>query len=248
VTRRLAALLAGLNVLGNLLPLSGNDGSERPVEVVKTDRVDFAAGGLIRLNGTYGYLSVDGWDEPQVEITITKSTNRFYKPGRQEEAKRRLESIRVVTERRPENELSITTILPSRNGTWAPPLPPTTKADVTVEYLIRAPRDSRLVIHHGPGQVLVSNMTGDVEATSLSGDIMLILPATGSYSIDARSKFGTVSSDFAGDSHRRHLVGSGVAGATPSPSHRIYVRTGLGGIAIKADPAEIDPSVGAVNR
>jgi hypothetical protein len=238
MTRRLTALFIGLNVLGVLVPLFGDDASKRPVEVVKTERVDFAAGGVIRLNDTYGYLSVDGWDEPQVEVTITKSTNRFYKPGQQEEAKRSLESIRVVTERLPENELSITTILASRKGTWSPPLPPTTKSGVIVEYLIHAPHDSRLVIHHGTGQVLVSNMTGDVEATSLSGDILLMLPDSGLYSIDAKSKLGSVSSDFAGDSHRRYLVGTGFANATPPPSHRIYVRTGRGGIAIKADPSD----------
>jgi hypothetical protein len=71
---------------------------------------------------------VDDWDEPQVEVTITKSTDRFYKPGQQEEAKRRLALIRVVTKRPSETELSITTIRASRNGNWAPPLPPTTKA------------------------------------------------------------------------------------------------------------------------
>jgi hypothetical protein len=46
-------------------------------------------------------LSVHGWDEPQVEITIIKSTGHFYKAGTQEEAKRRLENIRMVTRLRP---------------------------------------------------------------------------------------------------------------------------------------------------
>jgi hypothetical protein len=236
MTRRLTTLIIGLTLLGLLLPLLGNDASKRPVEIVQTERLNFEAGSVIRLNGTFGYLSVEGWDEPQVEVTITKSTNRFYKPGEQEEAKRRLEGVQVVTERRPENELSITTILPSRHGTWAPPLPPNTKAGVTLEYLIHAPRDTRLVIHHGTGQVLVSNMTGEMDVTSRVGDTVMMLPDSGSYSIDAKSKFGTVSSDFAGDSHRWYLVGSGFAGAPPPPSHRIYVRTAMGGIAIKAAP------------
>lgn len=157
-------------------------------------------------------------------------------------------SISVVTDRRSETELSITTTLASRHGTWAPPLPPTTKAGVTVEYQIHAPRNSRLVIKHGTGNVVVSNMTGDVEASSRGGDILLMLPDSGTYSIDARSKLGTVSSDFAGDSHRLHLVGSGFARVTPLPSRRIHVRTGMGGITIKAVPVQADAPLGAGNR
>jgi hypothetical protein len=72
--------------------------------------------------------------------------------------------IRVVTEGPSEAELSITTSRASRNGNWAPPLPPTTKAGVTVEYQIHVPRDSRLVIHHDTGYVLLSGVTGDIEA------------------------------------------------------------------------------------
>lgn len=244
MTRRLMALFLGLNVFGIVLPLSGDDTSKRSVEVVHTERQNFAPDGVIQLNGSYGYLSVDGWDQPEVEVTITKSTNRFYKPNRQEEAKRHLESIRIVTDRRSETELSITTTLASRNGTWAPPLPPTTKAGVTVEYLIHAPRSSRLVIKHGTGHIVVSGMAGDVAATSRGGDILLMLPDSGTYSIDARSKLGTVTSDFEGDSHRRHLVGSGLASAAQPPSQRIYVRTGMGGITIKGVPVEADPLAG----
>src|ERR1035441_4160304 len=109
------------------------------------------------------------------------------------------------------------------------------KGGVKVEYLIHAPHDSRLVIQHGAGYVLVSGMTGDVEATSHSGDILLMLPDSGTYSIDARSKLGVVSSDFAGAAHRRHLVGSGFASVTSSPSHRIYLRTLMGGITIRSE-------------
>ena len=91
-------------------------------------------------------------------------------------------------------------------------------------------------------------MTGDVEAASRSGDILLMLPDSGTYSIDARSKLGVVSSDFAGASHRRYLVGSGFARATPSPSRRIYLRTGMGGITIKSVPAEAEAPAGTQNR
>ena len=46
---------------------------------------------------------------------------------------------------------------------------------ISVDYEIRVPRDSRLEIHHGTGQVLLANITGDIEATGHRGDILLML-------------------------------------------------------------------------
>src|SRR6202051_1293094 len=135
-----AAVFLGLSLITTVLPSLAEEGSPQSLKVTSTERLNFPPNGTIRINSSYGYLSVDGWDEPQIEVTITKSTDRFYKLAQQEEAKRRLERIRVVTERRSETELSITTVLASRNGTWSPPLPPTTKAGVTVDYWLHVPR------------------------------------------------------------------------------------------------------------
>jgi len=109
-----------------------------------------------------------------------------------------------------------------------------------IELNIVAPetRDSRLIIQHGTGRLLVSDIAGDVQATSKGGDILRMLSDSAEYSIDARSKLGTVWSDFEGASHHRHIVGSGFERAMPAPAHRIYLRTGIGGITIKAVPAE----------
>jgi hypothetical protein len=187
MTRKLAVVFFGLSLLGAALPLFAEEGFPQSFQVTSTEHVDFPPGGTIRLNDSYGYLSVEGWDERQVEITITKSTDRFYKPSQQEEAKRHLDLIHVVTERRSDTELSITTNRASRNGNFAPPLPPTTKAGVTVDYQIHVPRDSRLVIHHDTGYVLVSAVRGDIEATSHTGDMIVMLPASDPYSIDAET-------------------------------------------------------------
>ena len=94
------------------------------------------------------------------------------------------------------------------------------------------------MIHHGAGYLMVSRISGDIEASSRSGDIVLMLPDPGPYSIDAKSKFGSVSSDFAGTTHRKRLVGEQFASANPPPSHRIYLRMGLGGITIKEVPSD----------
>jgi hypothetical protein len=231
-----AAVWLGLSVLATVLPAFAQDGAPQSFEVSTTDRLNFPPGGTIRLNDSYGYLSVDGLDEPQVEITVTKSTDRFYKPGQQDEAKRRMELIRVVTERRPENELSITTTRASRGGTWSPPLPPSTKAGVTVEYRIHVPRDSRLVIHHDTGYVWVSDVTGDIEATSHTGDMIVMLPGPGPYAIDAKSHMGTILSDFSGDTLHEFVVGTRFARTGEGPSRRIYLRMSRGNITIKQTP------------
>jgi hypothetical protein len=131
--------------------------------------------------------------------------------------------------------LVISTILPSRAD--FSPLPTKATGGVTAEYQIRAPRESRLVIHHGGGYVFVIDMIGGIEATSRHGDIMLMLPDPGPYSIDAKSKFGYVSSDFSGDSLSQYLVGQRFASVQPLPSRRIHLRVGFGGITIVQVPA-----------
>jgi len=244
MTRRLTTLFLALNAVGVLLPAFGDETSARTVEVVHTERVSFAPGGVIHVSHSFGSVTVEGWDRPEVEITVVKSRGRYYEPEQREQAARGLERVRIVAERQSDSELTISTVAPRKRFPflWGG------KGGVKAEYVIHAPHDSRLVIQHGAGYVMVSNMTGDVEATSHSGDILLMLPDSGTYSIDARSKLGTVSSDFAGDAHRRYLVGSRFASATASASHRIYLRTRLGGITIKSVPAEAEAAAGTRNR
>jgi hypothetical protein len=47
VTRRLTALFLGLNVLEAVLPLFGDEATKKPVEIVHTERLNFAPGGVI---------------------------------------------------------------------------------------------------------------------------------------------------------------------------------------------------------
>jgi hypothetical protein len=44
------------------------------VQVTKTERIDFPAGGALRLANSIGVLTVEAWDRPDVEITTIKST------------------------------------------------------------------------------------------------------------------------------------------------------------------------------
>jgi hypothetical protein len=214
------------------LPLIAQDGIKQPVQATTTDRVNFATGGVIRLTTSSSNLFVEAWDRPEIEITTIKSSWRA----------RCLDDVRVVADRRSDTELAISTTVPSGNF-FARLFGRTCSA--TVEQHVNAPRDSRLVIQHGAGYLMVSRISGEIEATSRSGDIVLMLPDPGPYSIDAKSKFGSVSSDFPGTTGRKHLAGEQFANTNPPPSHRIYLRMGLGGITIKEVPSTPEASVAA---
>ena len=216
-TIAMATLFLGMQLLAQ-------DGLKQPAQATTTDLVNFAPGGLIRVTTASSNLFVEAWDRPEVEIRTIKSSRRA----------RCLDDIRVVTEHPSATELAITTTLPPSNF-FARLFGRTCGA--TVEQHIQAPRDSRLVIHHGAGYLMVSRISGEIEATSRSGDIVLMLPDPGPYAIDAKSRFGSVSSDFAGTAHREKMIGEQFASANPPQSRRIYLRIGFGGITIKEVPS-----------
>lgn len=215
-----------LAVLATVLPAFGEDKSKQPAQVSTTELASFPSAGTIRIDNSYGDVNVEGWDQPGVQITVIKSMPFEYKLKRPDEAARHLDGVRVASENKSGNEIVISTTRRHRH-------------DVRVEYQIYAPRDTKLVIHHGTGGVFVNGMRADIEATCGRGDIVLMLPDPGAYSIDARSRFGTVISDFEGPTHM-NLYRLGQRYATPhSPAaHKIHLRVCFGGITIKAAPSE----------
>jgi hypothetical protein len=236
MTNNLAVLCLGLAVLGTPTQLLGEVSVQRPAQVARTERVNFAPGGTIRLNDSFGDLYIEGWDQPAVEITLIKEMQDY---GTPKNASEQLERVRFTTEHPSANELTISTAIPSHSFFRHPF---GGKGEVTVRYELHVPRDSRLVIHHGGGNILVGNVVGGIEATNRNGDIVLMLPGSGTYSIDAKSKMGTVISDFAGKAHRRHFVGQALTGTNESAAaHPIHLRVGIGGITIKAVPLEAQP-------
>ena len=109
---------------------------------------------------------------------------------------------------------------------------PSSKHD---EFTIRVPRDSKLEIHHGSGYVLVTGVAGDIEADAKRGDIVLMVPESQKYSVDAKVKLGNVMSDEIGTTHTRYLIGENFL-STTDPAHKLTLRMGIGGITIKALP------------
>ena len=81
------------------------------VQVSKTERIDFPAGGTLRFTNSIGVLTVEAWDRPDVEITTIKSTKEEYDASEREKATHELEKVNVVAERHGD-ELVITTTFP----------------------------------------------------------------------------------------------------------------------------------------
>jgi hypothetical protein len=242
MTRRLAAVLfvAAFSLPGADGPAA--KGPKQAFETTKTERMNFLPGGTIHLDNSYGYLTVEGWDEPEVEITVTRSTDRYFEPAQKDKAGKRLAQIQVVAERRSDRELAISTTTPVRKNLISSVLPDKrivftmpvhSQRGVTVEYTVHVPRNSSLVVRHDNGYVWVSDVTGDIEVRSHTGDMIVMLPDPGPYSIDARTRFGSVSSDFTVKSHHPFLVGTHFADPSQSPSRRIYLRMGRGSITLK---------------
>jgi hypothetical protein len=114
--------------LAGTAPLLKAADLKQPLEVTTVERVNFAPGGTILINDSFAFLDVNGWERPEVEMMVTKRTERYYHPQPREQALRRLADVRITTERRLDSELSISTLLPRRAHSWwiSPPLPPTT--------------------------------------------------------------------------------------------------------------------------
>jgi len=203
--------------------LLANEDLKPAPKVSSTERFDFAPGGTIRVNRSNGDVYVEGWDKPEVELTVIKSLPYEYEREHQQRPAQELESVQVVAERA-SAELSISVQSPRRSSYVR---------HVKLEYQLRVPHKSELIIEHGVGYVSVSGVTGDIHAACRRGDIVLWLPDTRAYSIDAKSWLGKVSSDFPGDSSLRFLVGQRFIGLSPTAPQKLYLRVGFGGITLK---------------
>jgi len=186
------------------------------VELVTTDHADFAAGGLIHIEGSTGELNIAGWDQPSVEVIATRYA--FVEERNKAAADGKLKGIEVVKMVAANGELTIAT---HRH-----------ESRIHVDYQIMVPRNSRLVIHHHIGAVIVTDVGGDIDATNGAGDILVQLRNPEQYTIDAKTKLGTVYSDIK-DPRHHGVVGERMVTEVKTPSHHVNVRVGAGGISIQ---------------
>jgi hypothetical protein len=210
-------------------------GAKLRMEEVTTDHSDLAPGGLIHVENSSGELNIAGWDQPTVEIVATRYTFREDTPREKERTAVELKRIQVVKTLSNSGELTITTSGKRGRG-------------INLDYQIMIPRDSRLVIRHRNGAVIVLNVGGDIDATAHIADILVQLPQPKHEVIDAKCTIGGIYSDFNSAGH--HWAGSKLIQDSPTadpkaPSQRVGLRVGTGGISItkmETPPAEPVPT------
>jgi hypothetical protein len=192
------------------------------VQSVATTHVDFPAGATLHVERSIGELTIEGWDGPGMEMTVTKAPPLNYDARWNAEPARdqALEKVKITAGRQG-NEVFVRTVAPRIRHVW-------------VTYRIRVPRSAALVIDHQGGEVHVVDIAGDIRATTRQGEIALLLPPDEHYAIDARTKFGDVYSDYPGAERRRFwLVGHRFAPEGASEGHKLYLRAGYGDIIIQ---------------
>ena len=215
-------------VLGTSCLLLAQDPSPQRLRVEHTEKMEFPAGGMLHLKNSTGEVSVEGWDRPDIEITTIKSTNVALGPRERETASRELEEVRIAAQREG-GEIIVTTQVPRRR----------IGRILDLEYRIKAPRNAKLAVEHGTGEVHIYNLASDIHATVHNGGITLGLPADGRYRIDAKSEIGSVTSDFPGhESRTRLLFGHRFVQETPD-GHNLYLRAGYGDITILKSPQPV---------
>lgn len=233
-------------VLGMSSLLLAADEVRQKVEVTHTERMNFPSGGTLRLKASTGVLTVEGWGRPDVEITTIKSTKTEYAAGERERAMRELEKVSIAATQHG-NELLITTEFPQFR--LFPPFPREEAAGVDLEYRIKAPADTKLIVAHRYGNVNVDALTSDIDATVLNGQITLHLQDEDYNAIMAKTDLGAVNSDFRGPEKRRWwLLGHQISNSDSPAGRKLDLRVGFGDIVIlktriPSDPAPLSPTV-----
>jgi hypothetical protein len=199
------------------------------VQVSHTDRLTLPAGGVLRLEHSFGELGITGWDRPEVEVTVIKTTKGFFPPAGQGSGTAELERVHIAAKVQGK-DVVVTTGYPHRSFPFAWPW---AEPPIDVEYRIMAPKDAAIVVEHSEGEVHFENVSGDIHADVRNGEITLDLAADSKYAIEARSDWGTENSDFPGTKHRRFwLVGHRFTSQTADGAHKLVLKADYGDIVI----------------
>jgi Toastrack DUF4097 len=217
------------------LPAQAQTIDKREAEVTTTQSLEFGARGTIQIVDSFGSVKVEGWDKEEVELTVKKRTQKKYEPKDLDKAAKGLERFKVTMEAVGETSLLV---INTKYPSWTPIF--RGKTNLKLDYLIKVPRQSTLLIKHGIGEVEVNNVSGDIEATASIGEISLRLPEDQSYTVDARARIGDVSSEFGQVTRRRGFlaVGAKLAGEPSAPTRQIFLRVGIGDIQVSKMRAE----------
>jgi hypothetical protein len=210
-----------------MLPLMAEDRSKQMLTASQTARFNVSTAGSIRIENSFGEVDIEGWDRPEVEVTVVRSSEHYYEAQERAAAQRRMDSVQITTKQEG-NDVIVSTVYPPLNA-FRHPL--SRRSDVEIRYSIHAPRASKLIINQNRGGVNASGLQGDIRATVINGQITLAL-ADAKYAIDAQCKVGTVYSDFEGRDQRRHAIGEEFERQSEAPATNLYLRVRIGDIVI----------------
>jgi hypothetical protein len=215
-----------LLMIGTSATAAAVDEMPQYVRVTNTQHADVPADGTVKIPNTRDELTIQGWDQPGVEITTIKSSKYELGTTDRDKATRELESIKIAAELTG-NDLEITTSLPKESGFLFVRSP----RDFRMNYLIKVPRNVHLIVE-GSGEAHFEGVAGDIKANMHQGEITLRLPQDGAFGIDASVRVGSIISDFPGNTRRRTLfLGHTYTGAAQT-AHKLYLREGFGDILI----------------
>jgi hypothetical protein len=186
---------------------------EKP-RIVDTETMIFASGGTIEINDSFGAVTVEGWDLAEVELTVIKTTHNDYPIAELPSVMAELDRVLIGSERPTDDHLIITTSAPPRKLAH----PRGVNADVAIEYRMRVPRQTKLIIRHDTGNVAVNNIAGDMNVSARAGEVSLHLPANARFTVDAKAKRGEVCSEL---------------GHADGPAYAVHVRVGVGDISVR---------------
>lgn len=210
------------------LPLQGDDVSKERLSDTHTERFNPPTAGAIRIENSFGEVDIDGWERPEVEVTVVRSIEPLFDAKDRAEALRSLESAQIRA-KQDGNDIAISTVYLPRSGThlfsW--------RSEIGISYRIRVPRASKVIIDHNSGGVNVSDISGDIHATVINGQITIGLAAGGQYAIDSQCRIGDVYSDFEGHYQRKHLLGKEFSRESTGSSTNVYLRVHFGDIVIR---------------
>jgi hypothetical protein len=197
----------------------------------ETQKMTFEPSAALHLQNTIGHVQVEGWSRPEIEVTIIKTTKDYFDPNAKDAAGKELEGIKSSFERKGEE-----IVLASEYHEGGIP-GFRTKPPVDITYEIKMPRDARLVIDQNSGDVTTHELVGDIRVTMQHGSITAFVPAEGQYTVDAKSKFGTVTSNVAKADHGIYFLGEHLDYDGSKAQRKLSLRAKFGDIVIVHSPA-----------
>jgi hypothetical protein len=223
MTRKLAVFACAFSSL----LLVADDGPKQKAQLTKSQHMDFVARGTLRVENSIDELVLEGWDRPDVEITTTVSTKFAYGPRERETIASKLGQVQVIAQRHGDDMVVATSFPNKHRVLW------TSLGDLYLRSHISLPRATRVAVRHHSGEVHVIDLSGDMDVRVPRGLITLSLPQEGPYEIDAKSDFGSVTSDFPGHAQRRFwLMGHQFLQNTPANAVKLHLRIGYGDIEV----------------